>query len=123
MLTLTLTLTDFFIFTQGTKSLITLCQSLTFFLSEMTDIAEYPYTVREYNDLQKMNAKIIKELGLRRRSGDACYKVYIYLYICTYIYINTYVHSCLYMKIHIYIFMYMYIHIYIYMHTYIFIYL
>jgi hypothetical protein len=60
---------------KGTKSLITLCQSLTFFLSETSELAEYPYTMREYNDLKKMNAKIIKELGLRRKSGDAFYKI------------------------------------------------
>jgi hypothetical protein len=65
---------------KGTKTLVSLCQSLTFFLSEQSKISEtleYGTTIttmREFRDFQNMNVKIVKELSLRRKSGDIFYK-------------------------------------------------
>jgi hypothetical protein len=53
-----------------TDELVTLCQSLTFLLPEISEFLD----IKDYNDLEKLNVLISDELSCRKRDGDKVYK-------------------------------------------------
>jgi hypothetical protein len=53
-----------------TKDLVTLCQSLTLFISEISESND----VKVSRDLETLNALIVDELACRKRDGDVYYK-------------------------------------------------
>ena len=50
-------------------------------------------------------------IGVQRKTGEICIRIYAYIYIC--LYICVYIYMCIYMCVYIYIYIYMYTYIYI----------